>query len=107
MKPFRQTLYRGHVIQVPRCELSVGKQRLTPWPSWSRRSSLSSEGSLDLRCATRRPQRTAMVARGQNSFLQAHLASVACPRAPLPKITPAFVTHGHPLMHGGYDMDTT
>lgn len=107
MKPFRQTLYRGPVIQVPRCQLSVGKQRVAPRPSWSRRASLSSEGSLDLRCATPRPQRTATVARGQNSFLQTHLASVEFSRASLPEITPAFVTHGHPLNHGGYDMDTT
>ncbi len=107
MKPFRQTLCRGPVIQVPRCELSVGKQRVAPWPSWSRRSSLSSEGSLDLRCTTPRPQRTVTVARGQNSFLQTQAALVACLWAPLPKTTPVFVTHGHTKHHGVHDMDTS
>lgn len=93
MKPFRQTLFRGPVVQVPRCELSVGKQRVAPWPTWSRRSSLSSEGAFRRRCAITRPLRAVMVARGTPSSRRAPPAFVAGLWAPAARAAHAFVTH--------------
>lgn len=93
MKPLGQTLDRGPVFQVPRCELSVGKQRVSPRHHRSRRSSLFSEGALRHRSDTYRPPRAVMAARGTLTSRRASPTLVGDPWAPTARAERAHVTH--------------
>jgi hypothetical protein len=93
VKPLRQTLGRGPVFQVPRCELSDGKQRVAPQQHRSRRSSLLSEGGSRHRCKTNRPPRAVMAARGTPTSRRASPTLVAGLWAPAVRAAHAFVTN--------------
>jgi len=102
VRPLRQTLDRGPVFQVPRCELSVGKQRVAPQHHRSRRSSLFSEGALRHRCDTYPPPRAVMAARGTPTSRRASPTLVAGPWAPAARAERAFVTFSSTRSTEGY-----
>lgn len=107
MKPLRQTLDRGPVFQVPRCELSVGKQRVAPQQHRSRRSSLFSEGAFRYRCNINPPPRAVMAARGTPTSRRASPTLVAGLWAPAAGAERAFVTHTHISLTEGLNMNTS
>lgn len=107
MKPLRQTLQRGPVVQVPRGELSDGNQRVAPRPNWSRRPSLSSEGFCSRSCALERLQCAASAANDVAMFREAlkrHLL-----RAPelLDPESVANSRHARRTYPGGQNMNTS
>ena len=107
MKPFRQTLFRGPVVQVPRCELSVGKQRVAPWPIWSRRSSLSSEGAIRHRCTFLLPTAHRDGSAGHSFVPTGNVHPCCRPQGACGQGGACF-RHTHPQLHcGEHDMNSS